>query len=161
MRIAAVLLAATALFALPAWAGDQGTVTVGVSKAELLHLPAPAQRVIIANPAIADVTVEKPTLITLFGKAAGETSLTVLSADDQVIYQRAIVVTSAGEHTVTVHVPGGGQSSQGGQGGGSGQGGQTSQDGPTSREYVCVGQRCSKVDAPAAASSNGAVTPLR
>jgi len=138
MRFSSVLLAALVLAAPPVWAGDQGALTLTVDKAQILHLAAPAQRVIVANPAIADVTVEKPTLITLFGKASGETSLTVLGADDQEILSRSIVVTGAGDHTVTVHAPSG--------------------QGQVSREYVCVGERCSKVggdSSPSGASSSG------
>ena len=125
MRFFVVLLAASAVWAMPAIAADQGPLTLTVNKAEILHLSAPAQRVIVANPAIADVTVEKPTLITLFGKTVGETSLTVLGVDDQEILSRAVVVIGAGDHTVTVHGPGA--------------------QGPVSRDYACVGQRCSKI----------------
>lgn len=125
MRFVAVLLAASALWAGPVLAADQGVLSITVNKASVLHLSAPAQRVIVANPAIADVTVEKPTLITLFGKTVGETSLTVLGVDDQEILSRTVVVTGAGDHTVTVHGPGA--------------------QGPVSRDYACVGQRCSKV----------------
>jgi len=139
MRFVAVLLTASALWAMPALAADQGTLTVTVNKAEILHLSAPAQRVIVANPAIADVTVEKPTLITLFGKTVGETSLTVLGADDQEILSRTVVVTGAGDHTVTVHGPG--------------------DQGPVSRDYACVGERCSKVGASGASPADATATP--
>jgi len=136
-----VLLAGLALLSVPAMAADaaggQGPLSLTVDKAQVLHLSTPAQRVIVANPAIADVTVEKPTLITLFGKAAGETSLLVLGADDQEIINRSIVVTGAGDHSVTVHTPGG--------------------QGPVSREYSCIDQRCSKVGG--SDGSSGAASP--
>jgi len=139
MRFVAVLLAASALWAMPAIAAEQGALTITVNKASVLHLNAPAQRVIVANPAIADVTVEKPTLITLFGKAVGETSLTVLGADDQEILSRTVVVTGAGDHTVTVHGPG--------------------DQGPVSRDYACVGERCSKMGTSGAGPAEAPATP--
>lgn len=129
MRRGSILLTALVLLSAPLAAVSaraDGVLSLAVDKAEILRLPAPAVRVIVANPAIADVTVEKPTLITLFGKSAGETSLMVLGADDKTILSRTVVVTGAGDHTVTVHAPGG--------------------QGPVSREYACVGNHCSKVE---------------
>ncbi len=58
-----------------------------------LHLPGAAASVAIANPAIADVQVVSPRLLFVNGKAAGETSLIAVDAQDNVILQGNILVT--------------------------------------------------------------------
>lgn len=56
-----------------------------------------AVAVYVANPDIADVQLRTPMLIYLFGKAAGETTLTVIGEGDTVLMHRRIIV----RHNVT------------------------------------------------------------
>ena len=123
MRKLATLLLAL-LVSVPAIAAEPLVLTF--DKAQLLRLPVPARRVIIANPNVADVTVEEPTLLAVFGRAVGETSLTVLDADNKEILSRSLVVTGESARHVTVHTP----------------------DAAGSREYSCVANRCLKTAAP-------------
>jgi pilus assembly protein CpaC len=119
----------SALFALSAVAQDEGALLLGIDRAEVIHLPAAAERVIVGNPALADVTVDSPRLISVFGRAPGETNLIVLGAHDQLLLSRALVVSRG---SVAVHVPG--------------------KDGPAERDYACSGGRCRLLPAPMQAS---------
>jgi pilus assembly protein CpaC len=60
-------------------------ITVEVGKGQLIHLDHPVATVFIADPAIADVQVTSSTLLYVFGKAGGETSLIGLGSNDQVV----------------------------------------------------------------------------
>ncbi len=122
----AVFIVAAAM-AGPAGAASDPMV-ISLDQATVLHLSKPAARVIVGNPAIADVNVDSPKLISIFGKMAGETNLIVLGHDDQTLLSRPLVVTNAPDHVVAVHVPG--------------------KDGPTSRVYSCADGHCLRVRSP-------------
>ncbi len=62
-------------------------------KSRLIRLPRAASSVFIANPDIADVQVKSPTLIYLFGKAVGTTTLYAVDGRDQVIANMDVDVT--------------------------------------------------------------------
>jgi pilus assembly protein CpaC len=82
----AVLLAAAPVSAAPkvvAPAGDPLVVEVG--KGHLVRLEHPATSVVIANPAIADVHVMSPSLVYVFGKSGGDTSLLAVGDDERVV----------------------------------------------------------------------------
>jgi hypothetical protein len=130
------LAAAWILLAAPlAVAAADEPIVIPLDHAEILRLAAPARRVIVGNPALADVTVDSPTLLSLFGKIAGETNLIVLDARDRTLLSRPLIVTRATDRAVAVHVPG--------------------KDGPTERLYSCGDSHCQRLkpveDAPPAA----------
>ncbi len=135
----AVMLATAAGLREAAWSAEASPLVVVFDKVEILRLAKPARRVIIGNSAIADVNLETPTLVYLFGKAPGETSLIVLGDDDRTILSRPVVVTSETERAVSVHVPGG--------------------EGPVSRTYSCMGNRCLRVASPGGQTTAAAPTP--
>ncbi len=89
------------LVALPVLADESMTVTV--HKAKLLRLQRAADLVMIANPTIADVVVESPTMIFILGIEPGETSLHILDERGNEILHSAIVVVPTPERTVTVN----------------------------------------------------------
>jgi Flp pilus assembly secretin CpaC len=122
----------------PRVAAGADPMVVYLDQATVLRLSKPALRVIVGNPAIADVNVDSPQLLSVFGKAAGETNLIVMGAKDQTILSRSLIVINEPDHVVAVHVPG--------------------KDGPTSRVYSCIDGRCLRVRSPddAAASGGGA-----
>jgi len=124
-------LVTVALISLPAAAGGPPLV-VTFDKATVIHLDSPARRVIVGNPMIADVSVEEPTLLYVFGKAPGETSMIVLGADNKEIMSRPVVVSTDPDRLLTVSGPGG--------------------DGPVNRNYSCVANRCLRVASPEAAA---------
>ena len=135
-------------------AAEAEPLLVTFDKVRLVRLDAAARRLIVANPAIADVSLETPTLLYIFGKAPGETNLVVLGDDDHPLLSRPLVVTPETERTVSVHVP--------------------TNEGSTVRTYSCAAGRCVHVTspegivapAPAAAapampsSAEAAVTPM-
>ena len=59
-------------------------VTVEVGKGILVRLERPANSVFVADPDVADVQAKSPTLIYLFGKSSGETTLFAVGDHDQV-----------------------------------------------------------------------------
>ncbi|MEN6542245.1 type II and III secretion system protein family protein [Parvibaculum sp.] len=61
--------------ALAAPAARQGSVVVEADKAKLIHLPAPASTVFVANPDVADIQVPDPQTIVVLGKRAGSTTV--------------------------------------------------------------------------------------
>jgi len=68
------------------------TLRLEVNKGRLVHLAQPAASVFVADPAVADVQVKSPSLVYLFGKTAGETTLYAVSDNDQVLVNANVVV---------------------------------------------------------------------
>jgi len=91
-------LALLGLIAMPAHAAPKvvatsgSAITLEVSKGKLIHLDKPAASVFVADPEVADIQVKSPSLVYVFGKAAGETSLYAVGEDDQVVLNSAVVV---------------------------------------------------------------------
>ena len=65
---------------------------IEVSKGRLIRLDQPANSVFVADPDIADVQVKSPSLVYVFGKAAGETTLYAVGDGDQVLLNATVVV---------------------------------------------------------------------
>ena len=70
---------------------------IEVHKGKLVRLPAPASTVFVADPEIADVQIKSPTLLYVFAKRAGETSLFAVDSRDRVLAGLPITVS----HNVT------------------------------------------------------------
>ncbi len=94
--VAGIAIAATAI--VPAGAAPKtttpasSTLQLDVNKGRLVHLDQPAASVFVADPNVADVQVKSPSLVYLFGKAAGETTLYAVSDNDQVLVNANVVV---------------------------------------------------------------------
>jgi pilus assembly protein CpaC len=94
--VAGFVIAATAIA--PAGAAPKtttpasSTLQLDVNKGRLVHLDQPAASVFVADPNVADVQVKSPSLVYLFGKAAGETTLYAVSDNDQVLVNANVVV---------------------------------------------------------------------
>ena len=69
-----------------------GAIELDVGKGQLIRLQKPASSVFIANPKIADVEVKSPTLIYVFGKASGATTLYAVSDHDEILLNSEIRV---------------------------------------------------------------------
>ncbi len=65
---------------------------IEVSKGRLIRLDQPANSVFVADPDIADVQVKSPSLVYVFGKAAGETTLYAVGDGDQLLLNATVVV---------------------------------------------------------------------
>ncbi len=108
------LLFTVLFFAAPPAALAAEVLEVPLGGLSLLPLKGVARSVVVGNPAIADVTVDGPRSITVFGKTPGGTTLAVLDAGGGVLMQRQVIVLAGGESSVTLRygtgktwVPGG------------------------------------------------------
>ena len=72
---------------------DDKAIELETGKGSVVQLREPAATVFVANPEIADVQVKSPSLIYVFGKAPGETSLYASDGNDHVILQAPVHVT--------------------------------------------------------------------
>ena len=68
------------------------TLNVEVGKGQLIHLDQAANTVFVADPDVADVQIKSPTMIYLYGKAAGETTLFAVGEGDQVVMNAEVEV---------------------------------------------------------------------
>jgi pilus assembly protein CpaC len=68
-------------------------LSVEVGKGQLVRLDHPVNSVFVADPDVADVQVKSATLIYVFGKSGGETTLYAVGDNDQVVLNRTIRVT--------------------------------------------------------------------
>lgn len=91
----------------PETRGDAGetrgeAVQVVVDHAKVLRLPEKAQTVIVGNPAIADVTVQRNGVMIVTGKSYGVTNLIALDATGALLAESSVRVGAATESILTV-----------------------------------------------------------
>ncbi|HLO78056.1 MAG TPA: pilus assembly protein N-terminal domain-containing protein [Magnetospirillum sp.] len=119
---ATAVLAATLMLLTLVFVGSVGGAALGaeatlvpLGSAITIRLDRPARQVIVGNPAVADVTVQSPRVLTVFGKAASATSLTVMGEGGKVVLDVPIIVGGSSETGLGViyaagkAVPAGGQ----------------------------------------------------
>jgi pilus assembly protein CpaC len=70
------------------------TLTLEVNKGTALKLPGPAATVFVAAPDIADVQVRSPNMVYVFAKKPGDTVLYAVDAQDHVLLNTIVRVTS-------------------------------------------------------------------
>ena len=76
-------------------------VVVVVNKARILRLEGEADVVLVANPEIADVVIDSPSLLFVLGLQAGETSLLVLDeAREEILVTNISVVSNEAQASV-------------------------------------------------------------
>jgi Flp pilus assembly secretin CpaC len=135
MRRLLILLPMLLVFAnLSARADEQLDVTW--RQARVIRLAKPATSVIVGDPTVADVTLDDPTTLVVFGKAPGETNIVVISSQEMLFdYPLVVSPTSAGHVSVL-----------------------DASAAPKEILYSCAQQRCTRVLSPSdisfAASSN-------
>jgi pilus assembly protein CpaC len=69
-----------------------GTLTIEVHKGRVIRLPRPAATVFVADPEIADVQAQSASIVYLFGRRAGTTSLYAIDEGDQLLVRTSVVV---------------------------------------------------------------------
>ncbi|MFZ4761306.1 MAG: type II and III secretion system protein family protein [Alphaproteobacteria bacterium] len=69
-----------------------GHLLVAVNKGEPIRLPEPASSVFVSDPKVADVQVLAPTMVVVYGRSAGETTVFAVSEDQRVILNRTVEV---------------------------------------------------------------------
>lgn len=87
-------------------------LSVPLDTAQSIRLSGQAKDVIIANPGIADVTLQAPDQFIIIAKQAGRTSLLILDANRNVLLNRMVVVSEGDTGLLTVRGPRGGVMSQ-------------------------------------------------
>ncbi|MCA1300798.1 pilus assembly protein N-terminal domain-containing protein [Stappia indica] len=100
-RLAAITLAMCISSSLPAIAQD-GAVEVMTDRAKVFRIDAPADTVIVGNPAIADVTMYDRQTVVVTGKLYGTTNLVILDKKGEPIIDEVIRVSTSGNDVVTV-----------------------------------------------------------
>lgn len=82
-----------------AWAGiatgssQAFGMEIAVNQGEVIRLQRPAASVFVANPEVADIQVMSPTLVYIFGRRAGETTIFAVDEDEQIIFNRNLIIT--------------------------------------------------------------------
>ncbi|WP_414644229.1 pilus assembly protein N-terminal domain-containing protein [Bosea sp. (in: a-proteobacteria)] len=91
---------------LPAGAAPQASkiesVAVMVDHAKVIRLPEKAQTVIVGNPAIADVAVQKNGVMIVTGKSFGVTNLIALDASGALLAESLVRVGADSDSVLTV-----------------------------------------------------------
>ncbi|MCA0302214.1 MAG: type II and III secretion system protein family protein [Proteobacteria bacterium] len=73
---------------------EQPTLTIEINKGTAVKLPGPASTVFVAAPDIADVQVRSPNMVYVFAKKPGDTVLYAVDAQDRVLLNTVVRVTS-------------------------------------------------------------------
>lgn len=94
-------LAAPAL-ANPAASGARDSVSVQIDHARVIRLPERTQTVIVGNPSIADVTVQRNGVLILTGKSYGVTNLIALDGGGNLVAESMISVQAPSDSVVVV-----------------------------------------------------------
>lgn len=94
-------LAAGAAFA-ASQSGALDSVVVLVDHAKVVRLPEKAQTVIVGNPAIADVSVQRNGVMVVTGKSFGVTNLIALDAGGTLLAESLVRVSAASDSVLTV-----------------------------------------------------------
>lgn len=106
LRSACLLLALAGLpasaAAAPAPVSSSG-ITVAIDHAKIVRMPDKAQTIVVGNPIIADVTVQKNGVLVVTGKSYGVTNLIALDSGGNMIVEANIRVEASDESIVTVH----------------------------------------------------------
>jgi Flp pilus assembly secretin CpaC len=71
-------------------------------EARVVKLAKPATSVVIGDPTVADVTLETPTTVVVFGKTPGETNVIVLAGDQEMLLDWPVVVSPVTARHVSV-----------------------------------------------------------
>jgi Pilus formation protein N terminal region len=79
------------------------TITLMLDRATVIRSPAKTSMVVIGNPAIADVSVQKNGVMVLTGKSFGETNLLALDDQGQLVSESWIKVQAASRSNVVVY----------------------------------------------------------
>src|SRR5262245_61948990 len=69
-----------------------GRLTIEVHKGRVIRLPRPAATVFVADPEIADVQAQSASIVYLFGRRAGSTSLYAIDENDQLLVRTSVIV---------------------------------------------------------------------
>ena len=80
----------------------QGTVSVLVDNAKVIRLPEKTQTVVVGNPMIANITLQKNGVVVLTGKSFGSTNLIALDGKGAMLAESTISVQAPQAAIITV-----------------------------------------------------------
>ena len=83
-------------------AGVSGDVTVVIDRAKIIRLPEKAQTIVIGNPAVADIAVQKNGVVVLTGKSFGVTNFIAMDNAGNQIAEAKISVIQPSDSTLLV-----------------------------------------------------------
>ena len=98
-------LLALLVLTVPARANEpvpQGTVSVQVDNAKVIRLPEKTQTVVVGNPMIADITLQKNGVVVLTGNSFGLTNLIALDCKGAMLAESTISVQAPQASIITV-----------------------------------------------------------
>jgi pilus assembly protein CpaC len=77
----------------PETLGTEGSLSLEVRKGRVIRLPRPAATVFVADPEIADVQAQSASIVYLFGRRTGTTSLYAVDENDELLLRTSVTVT--------------------------------------------------------------------
>lgn len=83
-------------------AGEKGELVVTVDRAKVIRLPERTQMVVIGNPAVADIAVQKNGIVVLTGKSFGITNFLAIDAAGNMLAEANVSVKAPTDSTVVV-----------------------------------------------------------
>lgn len=91
-------------FGAPAFANETGPDQIGVflDQAKLLKLPTGTETIIVGNPAIADVTVQRNGVLIITGRMPGRTNFIALDTNGTIISESLVSVSTPPDHGLLV-----------------------------------------------------------
>jgi Flp pilus assembly secretin CpaC len=98
-------------------------------EARVVRLAKPATSIVVGDPTVADVTLDDPQTMIVFGKNPGETNLVVLSGSQELLLDWPVTVAPTTERHVSVLNASGAEA-------------------PTEVLYACGTERCTRVLSP-------------
>ena len=131
-RFVSLAVMVSLVAARPATAGSVLSITQDSVRTMIIQ--GAAKDVIVANPAVIDIALQRPDHFTIIGKSVGRTTLLILDADQKVLLSTTVVVSEGDPGMLTVRGP---------------RGGTLSQD-----SYACV-ERCSLIPGSSIGGSSG------
>jgi pilus assembly protein CpaC len=76
----------------PETIGTNSSITLEVRKGQVVRMPDAAATVFVGDPEVADVQAQSPTIVYLFGRRAGSTSLYAVGENDELLLRSTVFV---------------------------------------------------------------------
>jgi hypothetical protein len=129
MRRLLVLVPMLAAMAVASAAAMADGLNLNWREARVVKLAKPATSVVIGDPTVADVTLDTPDTLIIFGKTPGETNMVVLSGDQELLLDWPVTVSPVtARHVSIVNAMG--------------------EQAPSEVLYACGTERCTRVLSP-------------
>lgn len=81
---------------------DKGELSIMVDRAKVIRLPERTQTVVVGNPAIADLSIQKNGVVVVTGKSYGVTNLIALDSGGNMLAESIVSVSAPSDKILTV-----------------------------------------------------------